>query len=59
MRELSNYTKCKPNERVNKMNQFLDLFNNNEHRIFEKKKDDKVEKIEQSSSKEKAEINGI
>ncbi len=59
MRELSNYTKFKPNERVNKTNQFLDLFNNTEHRIFEKKKDDKVEKIEQPSSKEKAEFYGI
>jgi aubergine-like protein len=59
MRELANYTKFKPNERVNKTNQFLDLFNNNEHRILEKTKDNKVEKIEQPSSKEKAEFYGI
>ena len=60
MRELTNYTKLKPELRVNKTDEFIKLLNNPEHKVYEKKiKDKTIEKITGPSAKEKTEKYGI
>ena len=65
MKELANYTKLKPELRVNKTDEFLKLLNNSENKIVEKKYKDKdsgkekVEEIKMPSAKEKSEKYGI
>ena len=65
MKELANYTKLKPELRVNKTDEFIKLLNNPENKIYEKKIKDKetgketIEKITGPSAKEKTEKYGI
>ena len=64
MKELANYTKLKPDLRVNKTNEFVQLLNNTENKIIKpkKSKDDKEkekDEIKIPSAKEKKDKYGI